>query len=929
MVFERKKNNKLEKDYNELQDQHKDRTKCSIDSEKEIQNLKTKLKTVSHDLEEKTRQHEDLNSSCEEKNSVIGRLREELDKVNGLLKEKIISTETQFSKNIQNLEMKFSARNFDYEQSIEKTQQLQTYISQLEKDLEETKKALKSDCKIESHSEERYKSEADSLRKAIKEISEKLYQTRKESAINLSEKELILNELQIRIKYEHAENERLRNELNTTITELMAHQENGRERHKRQIASQHFQISELINRFVATSEQFANCQILTTQLENEICTKNDMIEKIRMEYSIYEKTVHEQKVYITKLLSELKAAEMRSVEWQSKFSMAQQTIAELTRLKEQLETQISEILNSSKDINQQLASLMEDLRKTRAESEQIRIDLSQKLETAVKTEQEIRFKYQKHSEQFILEKSELESRLKLLTEAESTLKINCEKSISESLKQQEILQTQIREQNVLIETSKVEFNKQLQTANERVSHFEMMIQQLNTEKEKINQQFTTRIEHMSQEITHLKEIVTEKSKLVIETEEKLNQHKIEASDMSKRDKMSFEQQITQLMTEINNYKQIIQDTNVSFEKATTEINQYKTAQHHFEQQLQEEQQKIVAITNEKSRCESMYTETKNVLTQSESRITELTTQITQISQEKEQLSSVIQENNVQIQQLNIHVTQLQTEYNNIQNVIHEKEQNMVVLTKQLHEVQTQKESMNNVLMERENKIIALASQMEDVQKERGTTSQIFQKQEKQLVDLKVELQRASQEKEQINNYIVQKDTQIADLTHQLNVKVEEIKHITVEKEREISLVKEQIHQVEEQKEKVLNNLQQREEQMLVLNSNLQELNTEKVILENRAKEHEHNFILVKEELQKTGDCKVAAEAVTKEMEQKLQEKEQSISVLHEQVTKLKQQWEQPTSNPIGKTYLHYIYFLIFINTFPFSSSNRCTIRRER
>ncbi|KAF5279166.1 hypothetical protein FQR65_LT03412 [Abscondita terminalis] len=323
--------------------------------------------------------------NCEKYQNEVDMLKTELSRTKTLFQEqtatisnkmKISSdTESSLRAEIEQLKLTLTAKDVELQNKDDEIRRLKTLLET--SDIEVKAKAVDIERyqKSKQESEESYNKEIDYLKMILKE--------------KVVEKEQI-----------EKTNEKLKSELNEAKADIERNSVDVHERHTRQIAIKESELMAMAAELQQKNEEISKCSIVTTKLEDDICIKNGVIEKLKLELESFKKRSESEEKSMLNYTERISVLQLTIGDLQRKLASTEQVVLELQEQKARLESELQNVIASSGDYSAELQKMNAAVIEKELMITTVRNELLQKLQTQQSNEQQLQLKLQKVTEDY-------------------------------------------------------------------------------------------------------------------------------------------------------------------------------------------------------------------------------------------------------------------------------------------------------------------------------------------------------------------------------------------------------------------------------------------------------------------------------------------------------------------------------------------------
>ncbi|KYB25236.1 Restin homolog-like Protein [Tribolium castaneum] len=521
-----------------------------------------KLKTISQLTEEVSKIKAE---NCEKENEQVEKFKHELDHQRKLL-EKFGQTHADLAKENEKLKMDLSARAHDLEVATDELAAKDKEIKSLRDELETVRKELghKTDD-LERQRVNLHEVEAN-LEQARGELKEKITEvenTKKECNLQVSQKDQQISDANKTIAERSEEIKKLAKELEDVKHTFEDSKNEIHSRHARQVASQDSQLMALSAEIQQKNEEITKSSIVISKLEEDLCAKNGIIEKLRLELENFESQKSSHTEASSLLNVKLNELSLTNGDLQRQLASANERINGLLELKQRLETEIQG-LTARCENGAQLEQLRAEIQQRESMLERAKAEFEQKLQNSERLRHEIELQRQQDQNNFAQMKADLEAKLRIALQSEESLKQRCDTSVGDLAKMRDEYRMKIDELQHAVQEKDLTVANLQNKCSEAVKQYEDQLRVVNDELNRRLQECQQKISSFNDETANLKQELAKKSEQLIEARAESSHILAQRQQLENELKQKYSQDTKQLEFELNG-------KNMELEKALTEV----------------------------------------------------------------------------------------------------------------------------------------------------------------------------------------------------------------------------------------------------------------------------------------------------------------------------------------------------------------------
>lgn len=519
-----------------------------------------------------------LDESCKQKDNELNMLRFDLEQKDKEFQEKILLiTELEQSKNNiikenDKLKMELSSKSFDLENASDKVLELENQLKAASDDLDKFKS-----CVNEKNTDfTQYQEQQQAAMKNLSQALEKTQQSLREKLEEIAElkeksqaesklKDQKIDEVNQEVSRHKRDLEKLNIELADTKSLSEKKEIEMANIHSTQIASQDLQLKTLSTEVQQKSEEMVKLQIVVNKLEEDICTKNSLIEKFRLEKEEIENRCAVYAKELQDLQQQMNDLTLNHGDIQRQLVVSNERIVSLQEVKQRLEVEIAALTTKCEN-PEQVQQLRTELMIKEQALDGLRSEFEQKIQFLERAHHELELKHEQSSKEWNKQQQDLIAQSKISATTEIELRAQIDNYAREVLKMREEsqiaitnLEQSVNEKTHLLENLEVKYSQ-----NEKLQETQLM-----AVKEEMNrniQNYQEKITTLTDETTFLKNELNAKSEQIIELNAKCGQLLADAKQYQTDQKQNFDETINKLQLEINEKNMQMNTLNVQLQK---------------------------------------------------------------------------------------------------------------------------------------------------------------------------------------------------------------------------------------------------------------------------------------------------------------------------------------------------------------------------
>jgi chromosome segregation ATPase len=583
---------------------------------KTIDQLKEEISRVTSEHEVVKREAEESKAKstedCGQKDAQIEKLKAELDNQKTLM-EKLERTNADLVKENDKLKMQLSAKSIDAETVNEQVAEKEKEIKSLRDELDTVKKELGHKVEdLERHKDNSHevegslRKELDQTRDNLKSKISEVENVKKELNVQISQKDKQIEEANKKIAQNSDELKKLNDELTATKSSFEESKNEIHSRHARQVASQDSQLMALSAEIQQKNEEITRSQIVISKLEEDLCSKNGVIEKLRLELESFEhqQSSHtEASTILTKKMNELT---LSHGDVQRQLNAANERITGLLELKQRLEAEIQSLTAKCENAAQ-LEQLRSEIQAKETLLESLKAEYEQKLQNSERARHEIELHHEEDVANFERAKSELETRLRITTQSEELLQQRCDGTIAEMAKIRDEHRVRISELEHSLQEKELALGNLQSKCSESGRYYQEQMKTATEEMSRNLESSQQKLAALTEEVLQLKQNLAEKSEALIEANAESSHILAQNQQAVSELKQQYGEDIRKLEFELN-------EKNMQLEKRSTELQLLKSDCQNSSTDLEGKDQKIGELTAEVQQAQNLITQLQEDLT---------------------------------------------------------------------------------------------------------------------------------------------------------------------------------------------------------------------------------------------------------------------------------------------------------------------------
>ncbi|XP_044271292.1 CAP-Gly domain-containing linker protein 2 isoform X3 [Tribolium madens] len=556
----------LQKQVDSAKAENEEKHKTIDQLNEEVLKIKAENELVKREIVESIKSSDE---NCEKKDVQLEKFKHELNHQKKLI-EKFQQTHADLAKENEKLKMDLSAKSHDLEVATDELASKDKEIKSLREELETVRKELGHKVgdlerqKSNLHEiEENLRKDLEQVRDELKERISEVENTKKEYNVHVSQKDQQIAEANKTIAERGEEIKKLSQELEDV---KHAHEDSKNEihsRHARQVASQDSQLMALSAEIQQKNEEITKSSIVISKLEEDLCAKNGIIEKLRLELENFEnqKSSHsETSILLNQKLNELS---LTNGDLQRQLVSANDRINGLLELKQRLEAEIQGLTARCENAAQ-LEQLRNEIQQRENMLERVKAEFEEKLQNSERMRHELELERQQNLNNFEQMKTDLEAKLRIAVQSEELLKQRCDTSVAELAKMRDEYRVKINELEHAVQEKDLNVANLQNKCSEAVKQYQDQLQVVNDEMNRRLQECQQKISSFNDETVNLKEELAKKSEQLIEARAEVSHILAQGKLVENEFKQKYIQDTKQLEFELN-------EKNMKLEKALTEL----------------------------------------------------------------------------------------------------------------------------------------------------------------------------------------------------------------------------------------------------------------------------------------------------------------------------------------------------------------------
>ncbi|KAF5269688.1 hypothetical protein FQA39_LY08611 [Lamprigera yunnana] len=374
------------------------------------------------------------------------------------------------------------------------------------------------------------------------------------------EKAYIIQVAQQKSKLEDASNvitqnmqeiEKLQINLKETKINIERNSIDVHERHTRQIAIRESELMALAAELQQKNEEVSQCSIVTTKLEDDICIKNGMIEKLKLELESYKKHSEAEELSMLNYTERISTLQLTIGDLQGKLAGTEQLVLELKEQKARLEAELQNVIAASGDYSVELQKLNAAVLEKEQKITTVRNEFLEKLQVEQSIKQQLQLQLQKEKEDFERISFNLEEKLKTAHESEEILQQCYESGNMEAIKVRDELMLKVNQLQRSVEEKDFALKVAIGDHNENKLYLKEQLDRTTSELQKIIDTCQFKINELSVEGINSKTALAQKTQELIESEANLKNFIAQSQSNEEEIQKSAEEQIKKLQFELS------------------------------------------------------------------------------------------------------------------------------------------------------------------------------------------------------------------------------------------------------------------------------------------------------------------------------------------------------------------------------------------
>lgn len=489
--------------------ENEEKAKTISQLNEELANVKSEHEVVKRGIED----------NCVQKDDEIAKLRAEIAHQKRII-EKYEKTHATLAEENQKLKMQYSAKCHDVETSgsdivakEDEIKSLHVKIEEANHKVEDLERKQSNSVKVEEDLRKELAQTRDDLKAKISEVEN----VKKECNVQLSQKSHELDDRNNTISRNSEEITKLTDQLNELKQSFEDTKKDIHSRHARQVASQDSQLMALSAELQQKNEEITKYSIVISKLEEDLCTKNGIIEKLRLEVESWRQqqaTASETSSSMTKQSNELS---LKCGDLERQLQAAHGHINNLQEIKQGLESEIQSLMVKCEGAAQ-LEQLRNALQAKEGMLAAMRTDLEQKLHNSERLNHELQLQHQSVLAESNKLKQELENKLQISMQSEQMGKQRYDSVVAELAKVREEhggtinqLQRTVQEKDLALKNFESNYN-------ENLKQYQAQWQASNENLKQSLETCQQRIGSLNDETMQLKSQLMKKSEELIEAQ---------------------------------------------------------------------------------------------------------------------------------------------------------------------------------------------------------------------------------------------------------------------------------------------------------------------------------------------------------------------------------------------------------------------------
>jgi CAP-Gly domain-containing linker protein 1 len=583
---------------------------------KTIDQLKEEISRVTSEHEVVKREAEESKAKstedCGQKDAQIEKLKAELDNQKTLM-EKLERTNADLVKENDKLKMQLSAKSIDAETVNEQVAEKEKEIKSLRDELDTVKKELGHKVEdLERHKDNSHevegslRKELDQTRDNLKSKISEVENVKKELNVQISQKDKQIEEANKKIAENSDELKKLNDELTATKSSFEESKNEIHSRHARQVASQDSQLMALSAEIQQKNEEITRSQIVISKLEEDLCSKNGVIEKLRLELESFEHQQSSHTEASTMLTKKMNELTLSHGDVQRQLNAANERITGLLELKQRLEAEIQSLTAKCENAAQ-LEQLRSEIQAKETLLESLKAEYEQKLQNSERARHEIELHHEEDVANFERAKSELETRLRITTQSEELLQQRCDGTIAEMAKIRDEHRVRISELEHSLQEKELALGNLQSKCSESGRYYQEQMKTATEEMSRNLESSQQKLAALTEEVLQLKQNLAEKSEALIEANAESSHILAQNQQAVSELKQQYGEDIRKLEFELN-------EKNMQLEKRSTELQLLKSDCQNSSTDLEGKDQKIGELTAEVQQAQNLITQLQEDLT---------------------------------------------------------------------------------------------------------------------------------------------------------------------------------------------------------------------------------------------------------------------------------------------------------------------------
>ncbi|KAK4875245.1 hypothetical protein RN001_011667 [Aquatica leii] len=561
-------------------------------------NLKIAVTSQSADLEQQLEESKKKSvehlENCEKYQIEITSLKSELSKVKNILQEQSSSTSERIKTNaelesslrseIERLKSDLARKSTELQTKDEELKLKEDEIRGLKTLLETTEIDLKAKTvdveryqSSKQESEDSYNKEIDYLKKILKEKVVEKEEVEKVSTIEIAKQKSKLEDASRTIALHLEEIQKLKSDLSEAKTDIERNSLDVHERHTRQIAIKESELMAMAAELQQKNEEISKCSIVTTKLEDDICIKNGIIEKLKLELESFKKRSESEERSMLNYTERISVLQLSIGDLQRKLASTEQLVLELQEQKARLENELETVIASSGDYSVELQKMNAAVVEKELMITTVRNEYLQKLQLQQSNEQQLQLQLQRIKEDSERLEHNMREKLRISQESEDMLRQRCESANGEAIKVRDDLMNKVNQLQRLVEEKDFALKVSAGDHTENTRYLKEQLDRTTSELQKTINNCQYKINELSAESINSKNVLAQKTQELIESEAKLkhfmaqsqlNEEELRRLSEEQAKKLQFElseknAQVQQFLTELELLKRDCQSRNIN------------------------------------------------------------------------------------------------------------------------------------------------------------------------------------------------------------------------------------------------------------------------------------------------------------------------------------------------------------------------------